>query len=316
MRRRLSPWPALVAASALLACGPELPRPLDHRAFALSTLAFQDGVSPDATYAGTRDTTLDSVFPTTVEGASTLVDFDSIAPSNGLLLWDVSAIPPGSTVTAATIELLLVTRARTPASMTYELRSLEVSWAEAQATWQQRLAGTPWGTPGATGDTDHGADIVASGAVPASTGPWAIPLADAGVALVQRWVDSPSTNFGIWASGPAIDVEVASREATTASQRPRLVVDFVAAAADAGTDAGADAGMHQDGGGEQDAGIDAGPDADAGLADAGVEREPRAFNVGCDCGSSGAALPLGLLWLVTAWAIRTATPRRGPPPPR
>jgi len=55
-----------------------------------------------------------------------------------------------------------------------------------------------------------------------------ITLNAAGIALVQSWVDSPSTNNGIIIDNPTVTdgLAFASREASTASNRPKLTVTY------------------------------------------------------------------------------------------
>lgn len=192
------------------------------------TVAFQDGVSPSSTYAGTRDVTLSENAPATAFGAGTACSADGDDPPGSgkdavtLLQWDVSAIPPGSTVLTAEITLV-VTNA---SADTYELYRLARDWSEPQATWNEAAAGAPWGTPGA-GPPDRGFDVrgtVSAGAA----GPVTIALNSPGITAVQSWVDDPLSNYGFTiVDGANSDgVAFASRESPTPSQRPRLVVTY------------------------------------------------------------------------------------------
>jgi len=125
----------------------------------------------------------------------------------GLLRFDVSSIPPGSTVTSATLQLTVV---RVPGTgvldSTFDLFRLLASWKEGnksgnsgstatagEATWIARMLGTAnWTSPGAKQD--------AAATASASTG-----VADEGqyswsgsglVADVQLWVNTPAQNVG------------------------------------------------------------------------------------------------------------------------
>lgn len=79
-----------------------------------TTVLLKGGVFPDATYAGTRDVTVadgwqDSWNPNanySVNGGYMRLDGDPI--DTGILMrWDVSAIPPSSTVVAASLTAVL-----------------------------------------------------------------------------------------------------------------------------------------------------------------------------------------------------------------
>lgn len=193
------------------------------------TVSFQDGVSPSTAYAGTRDTYLSENTITTNYGASTalLVDGDD-PPGSGrdlaaLLQWDISAIPAGSPVTAATITLSI-----TDASATsYALYELLQNWSESQATWSEYALGAAWQTAGAQGATDRGSTVLGSLTAPA-LGTYTLPLNAAGVALVQNWVNNPATNRGlIIASSSTTDgADFSSRESATPTNRPRLTVQY------------------------------------------------------------------------------------------
>jgi hypothetical protein len=178
-------------------------------------ISFQDGVSPTPAYAGTRDTYLSEDQPTTnFCGLPTLrVDGDD-PPGTGrdlrtLLLWDLSAIPAGSKVTSATITIN-VTNAT---NGTYELYRIASPWDECQVTWNTRPSRgmTVRGTVG-----------------PAPTGTHTVTLNPDGVALVQSWVDDPTMNHGIMIVDSDIIDGLAfnSREASPASNRPRLTITF------------------------------------------------------------------------------------------
>lgn len=191
------------------------------------TKAFQNGVAPTTSYAGTRDAHLSELAPTTNYGSANPLIVDGDAGSGKdmyvLLRWDVGAVPPGSTVQSARIKLH-VTNAST---QTYELYRLSRAWTETGATWNQAATGTNWAVPGAKGSTDRGSTV--RGTVTATaTGLVTITLNSSGVSMVQSWVDSPSGNYGLILADPANadSLQFASREASTASQRPRLEITY------------------------------------------------------------------------------------------
>lgn len=191
------------------------------------TKAFQNGVAPTTSYAGTRDAHISEVAPTTNTGSANPLVVDGDAGSGKdmyvLFRWDVGAVPPGSTVQSARIKLYVTNTS----TQTYELYRLSRTWTETGATWNQAAAGTNWAVPGAKGSTDRGSTV--RGTVTATAaGVVTVTLNSSGVSVVQSWVDSPSGNYGLILADAANadSLQFASREAATASQRPRLEVTY------------------------------------------------------------------------------------------
>src|SRR5262249_10456759 len=149
------------------------------------------------------------------------------------LRWDIAAIPAGSAVQSAAI-VINVTDAT---AGRYELYEARRAWVESQATWNQFAAGSAWQDVGAYGANDRGATLVGT-LTAASTGAVTIALNSAGVALVQQWVDTPSTNRGLLVTNFDVSdrVDFRSREDATPSLRPRLDVTY--ASPGTGGDAG------------------------------------------------------------------------------
>jgi hypothetical protein len=182
-------------------------------------LSFQDGIAPTSGYAGTRDAYFDADFATTNYGSATPLVADGSIDRAALLRWDVTDIPTGSHVLSASV-ILHVTDTTYD---TYDLYEIASNWIESEVTWEERVAGVPWQIPGAQGVEDRGTEIV--GAITASsTGTYVIDLNPGGVALVERWIDDPSTNHGLIVThyDRPDSVQFASREADAASERPRL----------------------------------------------------------------------------------------------
>jgi len=196
------------------------------------TRSYQNGVAPTSTYAGTRDTHLSEAAPTTNSGAANplMIDGDTTGGKDSyvLLRWDVTGIPAGSTVQSARIKLNVTNTS----AQTYEIYRLNRTWTETGATWNQAASGTNWSVPGAKGTADRGSTV--RGTVTAgATGTVTITLNSSGVSLVQSWIDTPSSNYGlIFANSANADsLQFASKEVSTASQRPRLEVTYAAPAA-------------------------------------------------------------------------------------
>ena len=195
------------------------------------TRAYQDGVSPTVSYAGTLDTYLAQSRPTTNFGTAPTVRVDGEELGGGedlsaLLRWDLADIPPGSTVLAATLSVNVTNLALDP----YEIFEVKRNWSETSATWTLFAPGNSWQIPGAQGSLDIGSTVLATVNLPA-TGVKTIPLNAIAVALVQAWVNAPATNYGMIITdtnsrdGLAFD----SREASTPTTRPKLTITYVPA---------------------------------------------------------------------------------------
>src|SRR5688500_13668952 len=83
------------------------------------TYNFQNGVSPTSGYAGSTDTEINGQNPSSNYGGNGTVQVQG--NMGGLMRWDVSAIPAGSTVQSATITLQ-ITRASSQLFPVYEAK--------------------------------------------------------------------------------------------------------------------------------------------------------------------------------------------------
>jgi hypothetical protein len=196
-------------------------------------LAFQDGVSPAEKYAGTRDTTLSRnvEFPEGL-GAQKTCRVTGPNPRGthrdaaALIRWDLTAIPPGSTVVSVVLTVDVQGKA---ARQPFQVFELKRPWEEHEATWATASAQLAWERRGAQGPTDRAAPAIGSAPFPVSEGPLAIPLSPQGVSAVQGWVNRPAANFGFLLANEVTPdgVVFSSREAETAGRRPKLVVSFI-----------------------------------------------------------------------------------------
>jgi len=142
-----------------------------------------------------------------------------------LLRFDISAIPPNATVTAATLTFHVL--ANGSGFSVYELKK---DFVETEATWNLARAGVPWEVPGATGPSDRGAAVLGTYAPPGGTTPYSYTMAlnAAGVAVVQGWVSTSSSNHGLAIADYALSgkARVASSEDAAAANHPILVVTY------------------------------------------------------------------------------------------
>jgi hypothetical protein len=186
-------------------------------------IAFQDGLFPSVAYAGTTDTKLNAGSKSKNYGTVTSLMVDGKPDEASLFRWDVSAIPSGSIVVSAAIEL----NALSTTKGNFEVYALHRAWDEISATWNQYSAGKPWGAAGANGSGDHGSAPLGALA-PTTSGMYHIPLNDAGVSAVQAWISNPAQNYGIIVKDYAVNdgLQVSSSEAATAALRPKLVINY------------------------------------------------------------------------------------------
>jgi hypothetical protein len=109
---------------------------------------------------------------------------------------------------------------------TYPIRKLKRPWTEAAATWNAYDAGKAWEVAGARGALDRD---TATAATVTSTSAGKVTLV-VDRAVVQGWVDDPSSNNGLIIADPtnANGADFYSREAADGSQRPQLTVNTTA----------------------------------------------------------------------------------------
>ena len=166
-----------------------------------------------------------------------------------LLRFDLSAIPSGATLSSASVSLTITKQVSQ--DFTFNLHKVTSDWGEGasnanepggtganaqnnDATWQHRFySATNWTTPGG----DFAATASASRPVgnslsdPVQTWTGGTLLTD-----VQSWITTPSTNFGWLLRGDATTETTtytaqrfASRENTTAADRPKLTLTYTSA---------------------------------------------------------------------------------------
>jgi hypothetical protein len=189
------------------------------------TLSFQDGVFPDASYSGTRDTRIRGAGPNESYGLGTNLYADSSPLYSTLLKWDLSAISPGSTVQSVSLTVNVFDKTVDG----FEIYELKRNWVETETTWSVSSAGNAWQGAGAQGANDRGSTVL--GILTASaTGAVTISFNAAGLAVVQGWINQPATNHGIivqdYTNGPD-SIGFLSREATPNLSRPKLTVSFL-----------------------------------------------------------------------------------------
>jgi hypothetical protein len=213
--------PIAISVSMLIGSGtaPAVPR----------TVVFRDGVSPAADYAGTVDITLSS--DTTGVTFAPDANYSSDSPLlidgfrtdvSALLRFDLTTLPPGTPIER--IQLAYNVTNTGPAS--FRAYACLRPWTPSQVTWLEASPGVPWAVRGArSAGVDRGVEVVAR-LTGTTLGARVAVFEDAGVSMVQRWVDLPDANFGFIVDDTLVSdsLGISSSEAPTLANRPRLEV--------------------------------------------------------------------------------------------
>jgi hypothetical protein len=189
-----------------------------------TTVSFQDGVGG---YTGTRDATIKATNAVGNFGLQANLTLYGAGSSDeaSLVKWDVSSIATNATVHSASITFYFLNGAVAPE--VYEVYEVLRPWVESEVTWNRPAVGATWGTNGAQAASDHGSEVL--GTVEGATGAFlTINLGPSGIAMVQRWVNTPGANNGIIIQDySATDwTSVASSEYSSATKRPKLTVTY------------------------------------------------------------------------------------------
>lgn len=190
-----------------------------------TTLSFQDGVWPDATYAGTADTMIRVKYADNNYGAEASCEaagdgFVGLAKEVALR-WDVSDVPDGSTVQEALVTLNVTDDTVAAGYYAYQLQR---DWIESEATWNQYRSGSNWELPGAQGTLDRNLTPIGK-LIPTDPVSYTFSL---NPNVVQSWLDTPSTNYGILIANPDNSNRVIfdCRETSVAANRPMLTIRY------------------------------------------------------------------------------------------
>lgn len=197
---------------------------------AVRVFEFQDGVAPTPRYAGTRSTFLSQNEPSKNLATADVLSADGDFPEGTqrdreiLLKWDLSEIPPGMKVRAASVVLHVADGSAHP----YPLYPLQREWVETEATWTQSARNRPWQSGGGQGAADRSMTIM--GALSAAEpGPTVAALSPEGLTILQSWIDDPRSNHGVMICNPntSDSLGIASRRSSDPLRRPKLVVTVV-----------------------------------------------------------------------------------------
>ncbi len=147
---------------------------------------------------GTDDAQLSEQSPDSNAGSAVTLKVDNDDPdgsnqhSVALMRWDVTNIPSGATVSAASLTVNLTV----PSSHEYEVYAILRPWVEGEANWNELADGQAWESPGADGPLDRG-DTLIGKIENVAAGSRTIQLTEAGRDLVQSWIDGSAENNGV-----------------------------------------------------------------------------------------------------------------------
>ncbi len=190
----------------------------------LQSASFQDGVSPDASYAGTRDAMLDSYKETTCYSNNTSVMIGRGNLHKPVVQWAVDSVPSNAVLRQAILEFNCTLSIDDP--MAVNLYAPKRAWTETGVTWDNYNETTAWQTAGATGSEDIGSTVLGSFSIKSAANV-EVELNSNGLAYAQTWLTSASNNCGFLLFEQNGEYgQVRMRENETLSARPKLTLRY------------------------------------------------------------------------------------------
>jgi hypothetical protein len=145
-----------------------------------------------------------------------------------LIKADVSQLPPGTQITEAILTLYETDGERTITAKVYDVLR---SWVADQANWNRATAFDPWATVGCEAPgSDRAANPTVEREVFGTKGTYTSYPFDFDItSVVQRWVDTPSTNKGVMfssSSSSALEFTFGSADNKVEALRPKLTIRY------------------------------------------------------------------------------------------
>ncbi len=170
--------------------------PVDASSMAETTLLFQEGTSPTASYAGVADTYLFIDRPAENWGFDTYLRLYNDHRQKVLIRFDLAEhIPSTAVVLAAQLEVSAFQRETADYTDVSAYRVLR-TWTENAASWNNATASDFWGVPGCEGGGDREAEPLAVTTFFVGNSSYSWESASLR-AVVQDWVSSPASNHGV-----------------------------------------------------------------------------------------------------------------------
>lgn len=183
-------------------------------------------IQPDAT-AG-LDTHLKQGDPSTNYATGQTFNIGCISSCSSdkgraVIQFDLSSIPSAAGVVSAILSIYHSSNAGSPISADVYARRVTAQWDESQATWNNRLTGTAWGSAGGDATSTDQAWVN----VPTTQNvfrDWTV------TAIVQSWVSGTNPNYGFHISGQESNTtarkDFNSSDHSVAGERPKLVITY------------------------------------------------------------------------------------------
>jgi len=195
------------------------------------SVVFQNGLWPEPSYLGIQDTYLDEYYPNQLYGQAYELKVYYSGRQKMLLQFDLTGyIPANAIVTAARVEPYVYNRGVSGVGTGIGAYEILRPWTEAAATWNDAAPDAPWQLSGCNGTGDRSSDYAAMTTF-RYTNQWQSWEGERLTQLVQRWVSSPSTNYGVLlAPLPGSPRQWwtlhSSQSVRDTGQRPRLNITF------------------------------------------------------------------------------------------
>lgn len=184
---------------------------------------------------GVTDTHIQKNTPTTNFGSAQSFYVSASSSANiwrGLIKF-AGLAPPGGFITVSSAVLTLKNRDAAASSRVMEVRRLLSTWEGLQATYNNRITGTPWNVAGVIGGTDVDATVIATGTMP-TTSETNFDVSGAGFTqYVQDVMNGAITDYGVLLCVindttvfDGINRRLGASDNTTATNRPTLVVTY------------------------------------------------------------------------------------------
>jgi len=174
--------------------------------------------------------------PTTAYGSDTFTEIGNWAAGdtkNPIIQFDISSIPAGNTVSAATLWVFNISL-NALGTFNAEVAAVKQNWVETQVTWNIYSTANSWATGGAEGATDrYTPEDTASASDASASDSISFDVTD----MVSNWHESVWTNNGLMIN--PVDAPVTeyyrfySDDEATVVYRPLLIVTHAAAASGA-----------------------------------------------------------------------------------
>ena len=193
-RPRVIVWRAVLLVFALLATLGAIPAAVALPGHVSLSSGGTGLLEETRTLLPTADTYIDQADADTSFHTNMRLKIKQPDQKRPLLKFDLSTVPPGSTILEANLYLYTDWYVSVPGrSTTVSIYKLHRNWVPSETTWRRFNATTFWHTEGADHSTDRSEIASASTVVNAVNKQFTWNVRD----LVQSWVDNPGSNYGM-----------------------------------------------------------------------------------------------------------------------